>query len=50
MNGEIYEGQWQDGVKEGTGVWKGSQGDTYIGEWRIGKADGYGVHTWKNGT
>jgi len=53
----MYEGEWVNGMKHGSGVWKGLKGDSYIGEWKFGKADGYGVniiiilkvHTWING-
>jgi len=48
-NGEVYDGEWKNGVKDGYGVWKGVFGDSYIGEWKNSKADGYGVHQWKNG-
>ena len=48
-NGEVYEGEWINGMKHGSGIWRGNKGDSYIGEWKFGKADGYGVHTWLNG-
>ena len=48
-NGEIYDGQWVNGMKHGSGIWRGSKNDSYIGEWKFGKPDGYGVHTWVNG-
>jgi hypothetical protein len=28
-NGEIFEGQWRDGKKNGYGVWKSPKGDYY---------------------
>jgi len=30
-NGEIFEGQWRDGKKNGFGVWKSPKGDSYEG-------------------
>lgn len=38
-----------NGLKHGSGIWKGSKGDSYLGEWKAGKPDGYGVYTWVNG-
>lgn len=38
-----------NGLKHGSGMWRGHQGDSYKGEWTYGKPDGYGVHTWPNG-
>ena len=32
-NGEIYDGEWVNGVKQGYGIWKGLNNDSYIGEW-----------------
>lgn len=48
-NGEVYDGEWYQGLKHGYGIWKGVLGDSYIGEWKNSRADGYGVHTWSNG-
>jgi len=36
-NGEVYDGQWHNGKKNGSGMWKGVDGDSYIGEWKNGK-------------
>jgi hypothetical protein len=30
-NGESYDGQWADGMKEGNGIWKGMKGNSYVG-------------------
>lgn len=30
-HGEVYDGEWLKGVKEGYGIWKGTEGDSYIG-------------------
>ena len=49
-NGEVYDGEWQSGLKHGHGVWTSADGcDSFIGEWRHSKAEGYGIHQWKNG-
>lgn len=48
-NGEVYDGEWYQGLKHGYGIWKGIMGDSYIGEWKNSRADGYGVHIWSNG-
>ena len=44
----MYEGEWANGMKHGSGIWKGLKGDSYIGEWKYGKADGYGVNLYFN--
>lgn len=52
MNGYsvwVYDGEWNKGVKEGNGMWKGPNNESYIGEWKDSKADGYGVHVWASG-
>jgi hypothetical protein len=30
-NGEFYEGEWIEGNKHGSGMWRGVDGDSYIG-------------------
>jgi hypothetical protein len=45
----VYDGEWDQGLKQGYGIWKGINKDSYIGEWNVSKAHGYGVHTWPNG-
>ena len=30
-NGEEYDGEWQNGVKDGYGMWRGIFGDSYLG-------------------
>ena len=50
LNGEVYEGEWISGCKNGFGIWKGIRSnDQYLGEWKDNKAWGYGVHQWMNG-
>lgn len=48
-NGDIYDGEWKQGVKSGNGMWKGINNESYIGEWKDSKCEGYGVHVWANG-
>jgi len=30
-HGEVYDGEWVNGVKEGYGIWRSAEGDSYIG-------------------
>ena len=59
-NGDVYEGEWKDGKKNGVGVLISSEhGDRYEGEWKDGKQNGIGTYkdssgkiisgNWKNG-
>ena len=41
-SGVIYQGQWEDGLKHGTGQQKSEDGLVYDGEWRVGKKNGFG--------
>lgn len=43
-NGNIYDGQWIDGVKSGQGTYYDATTKViYQGEWKDGKKNGYGV-------
>jgi hypothetical protein len=42
-NGDVYEGQWKNGLKQGSGVMDFSNGDKYEGQWKNGKMHGKGV-------
>lgn len=43
-NGEIYEGEFYEGLKEGFGTWKESKtGASYVGEWKRSRPNGYGI-------
>lgn len=33
QNGDVYEGNWKDGKKEGLGLMTFSNGDKFKGEW-----------------
>jgi hypothetical protein len=30
-NGQFYDGEWKDNMKNGTGMWKSEKGDIYVG-------------------
>lgn len=50
-NGDVYEGQWVDGLRSGSGVLtfgSGSPwyGDRYEGQWLEDMRHGYGKYTW----
>jgi hypothetical protein len=42
-SGNIYEGNFSNGMKEGTGVCRLANGNIYEGNWRNGNKDGTGV-------
>ena len=46
-DGEIYEGQIQNGTFHGTGTYKWKNGKVYEGEWKEGKFHGQGTLTHK---
>ncbi len=46
-NGDTYEGEWENGLKKGKGVWISKNGETYTGDWANDKREGHGV--WKDG-
>ena len=48
-NGEIYEGEWKEGLKEGLGSLTSPNGSKYEGEWKNDKMEGQGNYTWPNG-
>ena len=41
-NGDIYEGQWQDGKMHGQGKYTFVSGAIYEGQWRDGKMQTHG--------
>jgi hypothetical protein len=45
LNGDIYEGVWKEGKKEGYGVQKYLNGDVYEGEWKNDLRHGKGKFT-----
>ena len=34
LHGDVYDGEWKAGNKEGRGVYKYASGDVYDGEWK----------------
>ena len=42
--GSYYEGEWVDGIKEGSGTIYLSNNDSFTGRWRQGKIDGAVVY------
>ncbi len=47
--GDVYEGEWRNGLKHGLGTYYWSFGQKYVGQWKSDKADGYGRLTTANG-
>ena len=48
-NGDVYEGQYVDGLIEGFGVYRWASGSKYEGNCKAGKRHGQGVWTGSNG-
>ena len=48
-NGDVYEGEWKEGVKEGYGKYTSKDGDVYEGGWKGGVREGHGKMTYENG-
>jgi hypothetical protein len=42
-NGDMYEGEWRDEMREGFGVQRYSKGDVFEGEWLMDKMHGKGI-------
>jgi hypothetical protein len=49
FNGDVYEGKFQDGWRNGFGKMTYANGELYEGEWKKGKRDGEGKLFYKNG-
>ena len=47
--GNIYEGNWKDGEKEGIGKFKFCNGDIYDGDFKNDKFEGMGVYKYSDG-
>ncbi|MEQ8315429.1 MAG: hypothetical protein RL839_08200 [Gammaproteobacteria bacterium] len=41
---EVYEGDWENGIRSGRGKHWNGKGNLYIGEWRANKRNGYGSY------
>jgi len=48
-NGDTYEGDFKDDVREGFGKYSYKNGDEYEGEWRHGEKQGFGTMKYSNG-
>lgn len=48
-DGNVYEGFFKDGTRNGPGILTFSGGDTYIGNWVNGLKDGYALYKWSSG-
>ena len=45
----VYDGEWRDGDKNGTGTMTWTDGDCYVGQFLEGTMHGKGKFTWSNG-
>jgi len=48
-NGDVYDGNWKDGVKKGLGIMRYANGDVYVGNWNDDKKNGMGTLKYANG-
>ena len=48
-NGDIYEGDFKDGLKHGKGTLKTRNNRSYEGDWENDKPHGFGINTFPNG-
>jgi hypothetical protein len=48
-NGDVYDGEWKNGLKSGQGLYTFTNGDVYDGEWKNGLKSGQGKFTYTNG-
>ena len=49
FNGDVYEGNFENGIKYGDGIMSYENGDKYLGEWKEGRKHGKGKMSYKNG-
>ena len=49
LGGDIYDGEFVNGLKEGKGNYMYSNGDLYIGLFSNGEKDGFGIYYYNNG-
>jgi hypothetical protein len=45
-SGDLYQGEFRNGLKHGEGVEKFANGDSYAGLYVNGLPDGYGEYFW----
>ena len=48
-NGDKYDGEWKNDLREGKGIMKYNNGDIYDGYWKNDKKDGKGIMINNNG-
>ena len=48
-SGNVYEGNYSNGLREGTGVFRYANGDSYVGSFKNDKREGKGVFTYADG-
>ena len=48
-SGDMYDGEFVNGLKEGKGIYNYSNGDLYIGLFSKGEKEGFGVYYYNNG-
>lgn len=46
LDGSIYIGQFQNGLKSGQGKLVYPSGNTFVGEWKLNKKNGEGTMDW----
>ncbi|KAG9150668.1 hypothetical protein Leryth_008137 [Lithospermum erythrorhizon] len=49
QNGDMYTGQWGDGLPNGNGKYLWNDGCMYVGDWENGKKNGRGKFSWPSG-
>ena len=47
--GATYEGSWKNGLMDGYGIYKWTDGSEFKGTYVYGIKEGYGEMKWKNG-
>jgi len=48
-DGDVYVGQWKDGIQNGQATYKFSNGDVYEGQYKDGKMNGQGTYKFSKG-
>jgi len=48
-NGDVYEGYWENGIREGEGEMKYATNESYKGTYHLSLANGRGIYIFKNG-
>jgi len=48
-SGDVYRGEWSNGLKQGQGMYRFASGAVYVGHFMLNKMDGHGVYTFASG-